>query len=128
VAVVKNSYKKGQTLLVGSHPSIHCHQSKGGINLAYFREIALQSGLVQHVKLSNGNLQARIQESLKHRYIWIINPTREVQNTSVLISGRFGSIHSLIPLWNKQEPQISGNSFDIEIPGRDAAILELMEA
>lgn len=128
MAVVKNSFRKGQTILVGSHPSIHCHQLKGGLNLAFFKEIVLLSGLDRHVKLSNVHLQARIQESLKHRYIWIINPTREFQNTSVLISPRFGLIHSLIPLWNKQVPKISNDRFEIEIPGRDAVILELIEA
>ena len=125
VAVVHNSYKKGQTILVGSHPSIHCQEHSGGVNISFFEEIFRLTRLEQHIRLSNDSVQARIQEKGNNRYVWIINPTRDPQQSSVKISSSFGEIQSLTPFWNEVYPQVSDNSFDLEIPGRDAVIFEL---
>jgi beta-galactosidase len=125
VAVVQNSYKKGQTILVGSFPSIHCQEQKGGINTSFFKEIFRLTNLEQHLQLSNDSVQARMQEKGKKLYVWIINPTRDTQQTSVRISRGFGEIQSLAPYWNEVNPQVSDNRFNVEIPGRDAVILEI---
>ncbi|MBE0655053.1 MAG: beta-galactosidase, partial [Bacteroidales bacterium] len=125
VAMVSHNYKQGRTLLVGSHPSIYCHQQKGGLNTAYFREIFRMTGQEKHVPLSNDTVQARIHQHENEYFIWIINPSREQQQTSVKVSGSFGKIRSLTPLWNEIQSQPQDNSFEVKIPGRDVVILKL---
>ena len=66
-----------------------------------------------------------MQEKGKNRYVWIINPTRDPQQTSVRISSDFGEIQSLTPYWNEVNTEVSDNRFNVDIPGRDALIFEI---
>ena len=41
VAAVSHRYGKGRTLLIGTHPSIHCHKKERGINRSIFGDLQI---------------------------------------------------------------------------------------
>jgi len=124
VAAVSHDFGKGRTLLVGTHPSIHCHKVKGGGNTGYFREIFKFTGREQLVWASNAAIQARLHRNDSRYYLWIVNPTREPQETKIEISGELGKLQFLNSHWNENHTEVADNGFSVQVPARDVQILE----
>jgi len=124
VAAVSHRFGKGRTLLVGTHPSIHCHKVKGGINTAYFMEAFKFAQREQLVSSSNHLVQARLHKNDSRHYLWIVNPGRESQETSIKLSGELGMLQFLASHWNDYHIEVSDNQFTVQVPARDVLILE----
>ena len=124
VAAVSHRFGKGRTLLVGTHPSIHCHREKGGINTEYFREIFKFTQREQLVSASNAAIQARLHRKDKSYFLWIVNPTREAQETGIKISDALGKMKFTASHWNEYRPEMAENLFTAQVPARDVLILE----
>jgi len=124
VAAVSHNFGKGRTLLLGPHPSIHCHKVKGGINTAYFLEAFNFAQREQMVSSSNHLVQARLHKNASRHYLWIVNPERKAQETRIRIGAGQGKMHFIDSHWNEFRPQIKDNQFEAHIPGRDVQILE----
>ena len=60
VAAVSHRYGKGRTLLIGTHPSIHCHKKERGDQQGVFSEIFRFTQREQWVSASNAAIQARL--------------------------------------------------------------------
>ena len=125
LAAVLNSSGKGKALLIGTHPSIHCHRNKGGENNLFFRDVFKLTGKEQWVVLSNSNLQARLHRSAEKAFLWLVNPGRKDVETNVRIARRLGDLKSISALWNECKEPTVNNVFKASIPARDALILEL---
>ena len=124
VAAVSHRFGKGRTLLVGTHPSIHCHRVKGGTNTGYFREIFRFTKREQLVGSSNPAIQARLHRKDKNYFLWIVNPTREAQETGIKISDALGKIKFTASHWNEYHIEMAENRFTAQVPARDVLILE----
>ena len=124
VAAVSHRFGKGRTLLVGTHPSIHCHRAKGGINTKYFSEVFRFTKREQLVSASNTAIQARLHRNEKNHFLWIVNPTREVQETGIKISDALGKMKCIASHWNEYHMEMTENRFTAQIPARDVLILE----
>ena len=124
IAAVSHRFGKGRTLLVGTHPSIHCHKVKGGINTEYFREIFRFTKREQWVAASNPAIQARFHQKDKNYSLWIVNPTREAQETGIKISDALGKMTFTASHWNEYRLDMAGNRFTAQVPARDVLILE----
>ncbi len=124
VAAVSHRFGKGRTLLVGTHPSIYCHRVKGGINTEYFREIFRFTEREQLVSASNPSIQARLHRKDKNYFLWIVNPTREVQETGIKISDALGKMKFTASHWNEYSLEMAENRFTAQVPARDVLILE----
>ena len=124
VAAVSHRFGKGRTLLVGTHPSIHCHKVKGGINTEYFREIFRFTKREQLVEASNPAIQARLHRKDKNYFLWIVNPTRKVHETGIKILDALGMMKSIASHWNEYRMEMAENRFTAQVPARDVLILE----
>ena len=124
VAAVSHRFGKGRTLLVGTHPSIHCHREKGGINTEYFREIFKFTQREQWVSASNAAIQARLHRKDNIYFLWIVNPTREAQETGIKVSDTLGKMKFVASRWNEYKLEIAENRFTAQVPARDVLILE----
>ncbi len=124
VAAVSHHFGKGRTLVVGTHPSIHCHRVKGGINTGYFREIFKFARREQLVWASNAAIQARLHRNDSSYFLWIVNPEREPQETRIKVSGELGELQFLASQWNEYHTEVADNRFTVQVPARDVLILE----
>ena len=124
VAAVSHRFGKGRTLLVGTHPSVHCHRVKGGINTKYFREIFRFTKREQLVRSSNPAIQARLHSNDKRYFLWIVNPTREVQEAGIKISDALGKMKFIASHWSEHHIELADNRFTAQVPARDVLILE----
>ena len=120
IAVVENSFGKGRTLLVGTHPGAGYFRESGGDNLRYFADVLAWTGKTQQLKSTNNDMQLRLHQGETGRYLWVINSTRSEQSAEIsLASGgvEFGEI-----LWG-DAGAVSGNR--IKVGPRDALIVAL---
>ena len=123
-AAVSHRFGKGRTLLVGTHPSIHCHKAKGGINTEYFREIFKFTRREQLVSASNAAIQARLHWKDRNYFLWIVNSTREAQETGIKISNVLGKMKFTASHWNEYRMEMAENRFTAQVPARDVLIME----
>jgi beta-galactosidase len=121
LAVVENSFGKGRSLLVGTHPGVGYFRDSSAGNLAYFANVFAWTGKSQQVRLSNNAVQARLHAGDGGRFLWVVNSTREPQTAIVALSSgatSFGALH-----WSNAGASATGAS--ITVPPRDALIVRL---
>jgi hypothetical protein len=70
-------------------------------------------------------MQARLHSGPGGNYLWLTNPTRTVQTTTVTISEAGPQFQSASELWGKEQPSVDGRRIKLTIGGRDGAILAL---
>ncbi|MBC9868047.1 MAG: hypothetical protein F7O42_09260 [Opitutae bacterium] len=97
---------------------------KGGINAEYFREIFRFTKREQLVWASNPAIQARLHRKDKNYFLWIVNPTREAQETGIKISDALGKMKFTASHWNEYRMGMAENRFTAQVPARDVLILE----
>ena len=120
LAVVENRFGKGRTLLIGTNPSVAFYRTDGKANAAFFAELVKWSGRTRHVTLSNDAVYARVHKGEKGSFLWLVNPTRKAQTTTVSLAD--GKLSGGKPAWPV------GYGYDlnrIEVPARDVLILPL---
>src|SRR6185437_9924081 len=92
LAVVSHQHGKGRTLLVGTHPSVAYYRTSSAANRAYFASVFKWLGNPKHVSLSNGAVQGRLQQGEDGLYLWLVNPTRQAQETSFALAEAYGPV------------------------------------
>lgn len=123
LAVVSNSFGKGRTLLVGTHPSVAYYRKSGDANRAYFAKAIDWLGNERHVALDNAAIHARLHKGDDGLFLWIVNPTREAQTTTFKLAGAYGAAKPVASLW-PEKTGVSGET-KVTVPARDAVILQL---
>ena len=118
VCIVEHRHGKGRTLLVGTNPSAGYMRNQSEGNRRYFAEVFAWSGQRQRVRLSNPALFARVHTGAEGSFLWLVNPTRQVQSTGVTLAGAQGGIGAAV--WGQAS---GGDRF--EVPARDVLILRL---
>lgn len=122
IAIVENRYGQGRTLLVGSNPSVGYFQTDGSENVSYFVNVMAWCGIERHVALSNPALFARLHLNESGGYLWLVNPTREDQQTDMQLAGLHDLQQSNRVLWPVSKASEHGT---LTVPARDVVILEL---
>jgi beta-galactosidase len=119
LAVVENTYGKGRTLLVGTHPGVAYFKTSSAENLSYFRAVFDWTGRDRNLTLDNPAILARLHRGPLGGAIYALNPTRTEQKAKLSL----GPAHQLLTpdgtYWGKAE------SLDLTIPARDVVILKL---
>jgi len=121
LAVVENSFGKGKTLLIGTHPGVAYFKDSNADNLAWFADALAWTGRTQHVRLSNPALQARLHEGPNGKVLWVMNATRDKQKAAVALAvgtPSFGPTY-----WANEGASASGDT--ITVPPRDVLIVRL---
>jgi beta-galactosidase len=120
LAVVENRFGAGRTLLVGTHPGVAYFKTSSGDNLRYFNEMFAWTGKIQHVRLSDPALQARLHAGQEGRVLWVLNPTREARTVSVTLgeAGGFGPV-----FWANDGASAGGG--EVTVPARDVVVVRV---
>ncbi len=118
-AVVENSFGKGRTLLVGTHPGAAYFRSGTPENLGYFRSVFAWTGKDRHVDAGNSQVHARLHLGPEGGALWLLNQTRSPQQVTVTLGHSHPGLKPVGAYWG----QASGNT--AVIPARDALVLRL---
>jgi beta-galactosidase len=121
IAVIEDRHGAGRSLLVGTHPGVAYFKTSNADNLRYFADVFAWTGKTQHVRLSNRLLQGRLHEGPAGKVLWLLNPTREPQQTTISIEGGEPSVGAAY--WLAPEASCSGTN--ATVPPRDLIVVGL---
>jgi len=123
LAVVSDTFGKGRTLLVGTHPSVAYYRTSSPANRFYFAKAFEWLGNSRHATIDNSAVQARLHKGEGTLFLWLVNPTREAQTVTFSLASNYGAVASKASLWPETKP-LNGDR-TVTVPARDALILEL---
>ena len=121
-AMVENSYGKGRSLLVGSHPGVTYHRNPTWKERAYFAKALEWSGKTSQVQCNNMRVQVRLQIG-RSRYLWIVNPTDQPQSGMVKL--RDGGVSLAGWHWGEKTAAYEDGAF--RIAAKDALVVRLQD-
>ena len=119
LAAVENSFGKGRTLLVGTHPGIAYFKTSNAENLAYFANVFEWTGKTRNVVCDNRALQVRLHRGPAGGALWIVNSTRETQRATVTPGPEHAGLKIAGAYWGE------GSGGAVSVPPRDVLILRL---
>jgi beta-galactosidase len=123
LAVVEHRHGSGRTLLVGTNPSVGYWRTSAEANRRFFAECLQWSGAEPRLRSSNPKVQARFHAGAAGTYVWIVNPTREVQCGRLMVRDvELSSIEGAVS-WPAEGGDLSKGRF--RVPPRDALIVGL---
>jgi beta-galactosidase len=127
IAAVENTYGKGKTLLIGTHPSEAYFRTQSAENKAFFAQLLSFAGQEAIVKTNTQGVKARVQQSADgDTYLWVINATKERKEDMITISSAVRGRALGQVFWNHGTVEDLGNGLiHASIPPKDALIIEL---
>jgi beta-galactosidase len=123
LAMVEHTYGRGRTLLVGTHPGVGYFRSSGEANRSYFAGVFAWTGREQHVRLSNNAIQARLHDGEGGKVLWLVNPTRETQRSTVTLAGRYRTTRLGEAHWAAESARIEDG--EVVLPPRDVVVVRI---
>jgi beta-galactosidase len=125
-AVVEHAFGKGRTLLVGTNPSVGYFRTDGAENGPFFAAVLAWCGVGKHVGLDNPALFARVHAGEGANYLWLVNPTRADQTTTVAVAPGLGTLTAGAAFWPVGHVHDGGAT--VVVPARDVVVLRLAPA
>lgn len=122
IAIVENTFGKGRTLLVGTHPSVGYYRDQSEAGKRYFARCFAFTGKTAHTVTSNPAVQVRLHEGEDGRYLWLVNATRHAQ-TGTVTDGAGKALTSAETHWAGDGAFLKDGSF--ALPPRDLLIVRL---
>ena len=125
IAAVEHRNGSGRTLLVGTCVGAAYASAPEPATRAFFAGLLSWAGVDQHVVLDEPGVVARIHQSEERRFLWVTNAARAPRRVRARVNARFGAFSSALDRWGGTPATVRDGLVEIEVPGRDAAILEL---
>lgn len=125
VSAVENQHGKGRTLLIGTFPGAGYYLHHSPEAKVFFAELLKLANVQPGLQTDNSKTQARMHTGAGGNYLWLTNPTRATQTTTVTISKDGPNFQSASDVWGKEQPNVDGHKIRITVGARDGAVVAL---
>lgn len=125
VAVVDNAYGRGRVRLVGTMVGYGYYSQHDPGTRAFFADLLRLAGKRQQASVSDARIPARLHAGGGHTYLWVANPLRQEIAVRVEMGEGWGPFASGRALWGPAAA-VNGRAVTVTLPGRDAAVIELL--
>ena len=127
-AVVRNTWGKGMTLLIGSHPAEAYMRAPTDSSRRFFKRAIEELGIKQRLLVDDLSVKARVQKDERSgkTFLWVLNSAETQKHVRVTLQGEcLGSIGSVY--WGDRTPKlISDESIDLTIDEKQALVFEVI--
>jgi len=125
VSAVENHSGKGRTLLIGTFPGAGYYLHHSPEAKTFFAELLKLANVQPGIQTDNTKTQTRLHTGAGGNYLWLTNPTRTTQTTTISISEGGPKFQSASEVWGKEQPSVDGRRLKITVGPRDGAVLVL---
>lgn len=125
IAAVDHAYGKGRTRLIGTFPGVGHFRRPTEDSRRFFGDLLAWAGKVQHARVDQPGIVARLHSGNGVVYLWVLNHGRDARDVVVELSERWGPFAAGSVLWGEAEPRVEGRRVMVRIPGRDACVVRL---
>jgi beta-galactosidase len=124
-AAVENDYGKGKTLLIGTFPGAGYYRHHSAETRKFFAGLLQWGGVAQRVRSSEPDVRARLHEGPGGKYLWVLNPTRSARAVTIQLAAGDAALAADEDLWGGKPATIDGNTVQVTVDARDAAVVRL---
>jgi beta-galactosidase len=125
IAAVEHTFGRGRTLLMGSFPGAGYSLHHGTETKELFAGFLEAAGIQQTARISDTEVQARLQIGDGGNYLWVTNPTRSDRGVRIRLAPEYGSFSEGQDIWKNQVVSVSGREVSLGVCARDAAVIRL---
>ena len=127
-AVIRHSFGKGQTLLIGSHPAEAYMRSPDEGSRCFFKKAFEMFGATQRILVSDSAVKVRLQEDAQtgRKFIWVLNSAEDECRIRITLQGaklkKVGILY-----WGDDAPTlVSEEEIDVMVSGKQASVFEII--
>jgi len=119
-----NRYGAGQAVIFGTYPSISYFDTSGDSIKRYFGSVLEFTGKTQRIKTDNDKVIVRMHKSDTRAFIWVVNPSSNIQKVKISIQDEntYGSVLKVYWGSDSAVEVLGDNMFTVIVPSKDALI------
>ena len=125
MAAVENQFGKGRTLLIGTFPGAGYYLHHSPEAKSFFSELLKLANVEPQLRTNNAATQARLHTGPGGNYIWLTNPTRAAQTTTISVEDSRTQFHAARDVWGEREIPVNGRQMTVTLEPRDGAVIAL---
>lgn len=125
ISAVEHTFGRGRTLLMGSFPGAGYSLHRGAETKELFAGFLEAAGIQQIARISDTEVQARLQKGDGGTYLWVTNPTRSDRDVQIRLAPEYGSFSTGQDVWKDRQVSVSGSEVSLGVSARDAAVIRL---
>ena len=125
IAAVEHPFGKGKALLMGTFAGGGYYLHHSPSEKAFFAGLMDWAKAQPMLHTNAPGTQARLHTGAGGTYLYIVNPARAPRRIEVTLASAYGPFEAGEDVWGGKKVSVRGRSVEVEVGGRDAAVIRL---